>query len=100
MMQPATAASPSTRLRYVSCGAWTHIFSEDGREIERTTRWVYDRQETCLLFMDIRRDQKWRYAVHAEIEDVFDSLVNGNPGCLDNPQDWDFDESDAPPNWV
>src|SRR3546814_9636007 len=91
----------SNQLRYVSCDAWTHIFSEaEFSEIERTTRWVFDRQEQALVFVDVQRDQKWRSGSRSEIEDVTDSLVNGNPGCLDIPQNWEFAESDVPPNWV
>src|SRR3546814_2201149 len=74
----------SNQLRYVSCDAWTHIFSEaEFSEIERTTRWVFDRQEQALVFVDVQRDQKLRSWSRSEIEDVTDSLVNGNPGCLD-----------------
>src|SRR3546814_15841698 len=88
----------SNQLRYVSCDAWTHIFSEaEFSEIERTTRWVFDRQEQALVFVDVQRDQKWRSGSRSEIEDVTDSLVNGNPGCLDIPQNWEFAESDVTP---
>jgi hypothetical protein len=99
-MNTTTSASSSVQPRYVSSGAWTHIFSEaDLGEVERTTRWTYDRQEDRLLFVDIRREQKWRSATLDEIEDVSDSLNNGNAGCIDNPQEWDFEESHSLPKW-
>ena len=85
--------------RYVSSFGWTHIFSEDGREVERETRWIYDRETKALVILDIKRDQKWREASDAEKADVLDSLVNGNPGCLDNPDDWDFEVSAELVDW-
>lgn len=99
MNNPELSAS-SASLRYVSCIGWTHFFSEDGRDVERSTRWVYDREEEAILYLDIQRDQKWRASTLAEREDVADSLVNGNEGCLHRPRDWDFVESKDPPSWV
>src|SRR3546814_19776721 len=91
----------SNQRRYGSCDAWTHICSEaEFSEIERTTRWVFYRQEQALVFVDVQRDQQWRSGSRSEIEDVTDSLVNGHPGCLDIPQNWEFAESDVPLNWV
>jgi hypothetical protein len=85
--------------RYVISAGWTHIFSEGVREIERETRWVYDRETQKLVALDIKRSHKWREATAEERADVLDSLQNGNPGCLDNPADWDFIESSSIPAW-
>lgn len=101
MINNIEASKSSERPRYVACNGWSHIFLEAERgEVERTTRWVYDREEETLLFLDIHRDQKWRVSTLAELDDLSDSLINGNPGCLDNPDQWSFVESDTPPNWI
>ena len=92
--------SPSfNRCRFVSSAGWTHIFIEAGREKERLTRWIFDRSAEAIVRLDVQRNHKWRLGTAAETADVLDSLTNGNPGCLDNPKEWEFDESDQMPEW-
>lgn len=85
--------------REVGAG-WGHIFTEDGREVERDTRFVYDRDAGRLVHLDILRGNKWREASRAEIEDLEDSLKNANEDALENPADWDLDETDDLPEWA
>lgn len=79
---------------------WGHIFTEDDREVERDTRFVYDRDTEKLVHLDILRGNKWREASRAEIADLEDSLKNANEDALDNPGNWDLDEADELPQWA
>lgn len=100
MSLPSTGAIAPTP-RYVICASWTHIFDEDAtRQVERITRWIYDREQEALVTLDIMREHKWRAATSIEILDVLDSLQNGNPECLEKPAEWEFDEVDTPPEWA
>lgn len=95
----ASASSDTARARYIISSGWTHIFLEGRREVERETRWVYDRATRQLARLDIRRDHKWRESSRVEQQDVLDSLLNGNEGCLEDPSTWDFDLTNEMPAW-
>ena len=60
---------------------------------------IFDRSAEAIVRLDVQRNHKWRLGTAAETADVLDSLTNGNPGCLDNPKEWEFDESDQMPEW-
>lgn len=85
--------------RYLLGYGWTHIFMEDGRQKERSTRFAFDTQTRTLAVMDITRDNKWHAADDVEKADLLDSLVNANPQALENPEDWDIERSDTLPDW-
>jgi hypothetical protein len=81
------------------CG-WDHIFEEDGRDVERETRFVFDLEEDRLVTADIRRDWKWRAASAEELSDLQDSLVDANRDALDYPDEWALIEDDVLPDWA
>jgi hypothetical protein len=85
--------------RYLLGYGWTHIFSEDGTDRERSTRFAFDTENRTLPVMDITRDNKWRAASDAEKADLLDSLVGANAEALENPEDWDLERSSTLPDW-
>ncbi len=85
--------------RYLEGYEWTHIFVEDGRPRERSTRFVFDTQTRMIPVMDIMRDNKWRGASEAEKDDLLDSLVNANPEAIENPEEWELEQTDVLPDW-
>jgi hypothetical protein len=85
--------------RYLIADGWTHIFTEDGRDRERPTRFVFDRESRSLPVLDIQRENKWRAGTEVEKADLLDSLVDANAEALDAPADWDLVESDSIPAW-
>ena len=85
--------------RYVVANGWTHIFSEGRREVERITRWAFDRQKGRLVRLHIQRNHKWRESRRSELLDVEDSIMNANPDTLIDPEGWDLAESDDLPAW-
>jgi hypothetical protein len=81
------------------CG-WDHIFLEEGREVKRDTRFVFDVGAGKLIHLDIRRDWKWRAASPAELADLEDSLLNANGDALDDPEGWGLLEMEHLPDWA
>lgn len=78
---------------------WGHIFSENGVERERITRFVFDTDANSLIHVDIQRAAGERAANAAEIADLEDSLKNANSDALDDPDSWGLIASDALPAW-
>lgn len=94
---PADAEEEPSALRYVH-GLWTHLFGPGIPEV--TVRFVFDRQANTMVCMDIQTATKWVAASTAQIQDVEDSLKNANDDALENPHDWDLEQSDTLPDWA
>jgi hypothetical protein len=83
---------------------WSHIWmsrSDDGSpiEVERSCRFVLDRERLCLLHVDIDVEGKWVVATPAEAQDLLDSLVHGNPDLVDDPDIYGLEVRDSLPTW-
>lgn len=61
--------------RYIFDDGWEHIFAGDDKRI---VRFVFDAESRELVFLEIMRNHSWTTADRAEIDDVLDSLLNGN----------------------
>lgn len=79
---------------------WLHYFEEEGRFVERETRFAFDRDFGRLAQLDIRRGPKWQAATTDEIANLEDSLVEANPEALVEPEAWGLTVSDELPDWA
>lgn len=85
--------------RYVS-GYWTHIFGVGTRD-QHDCRIVFDRVDHKLLHLEILDGVKgWMRASEEERLDVEDSLKTANDDAIENPGNWNLDESTRLPEWA
>jgi hypothetical protein len=84
--------------RYLICVSWNHLFTEDGRDVERTTRFAYDVERGAFAVADIQRGHKWHAASPAEMADLRGSLVVANSDAFSSPADWGCTLSDTLPD--
>ncbi len=98
--------------RYVVAENWTHIFSpEFGEEL---TCWVYDRESSRVVdakiavrgVAEVRGDGTvglkggWRDAGDAERAEIEESVTIANSSCLEDPEEWDLEQTDELPEWA
>lgn len=74
-------------------GEWSHLFVEDGRQVERQCDLVFDLKGSKVVEMNILRDRRWETATEVERDDVTDSLVGANPEAIRDPEENGFDTS-------
>lgn len=91
-------------MKYIVTDHWTHIWLKsspagDPVELERPCRFVFDRKRVSLVRLDILVGDKWASANRDEKHDLLDSLVNGNPFLLDNPEAHGLTLSGRQPDW-
>lgn len=79
-------------------GTWTHIFDEQGVQVERTCELALADNGRRIVAMTIVRDGKHRDAVQAEMDDVSESLDQNGVGG--SPEDWDLQEEHDLPSWA
>jgi len=72
-------------------GEWSHLFVEDGRQVERQCDLVFDLRTSQVVEMNVQRAGRWETASRIECEDVTDSLVNANPEAIEDPEENGFD---------
>jgi hypothetical protein len=77
---------------------WGHIFSENGAERERMTRFVFDTETTSLIHVDVDHTGL-ATATDGEIADLEDSLKNANSEALEAPEAWGLIGADTLPAW-
>lgn len=85
-------------------GGWTHIWlmrTNNGGfvEVERPCRFVLDRDRLVLIQVDIEIGGAMVPATQEETHDLLDSLVNANPGVIDDPESCGLEASDRLPAW-
>lgn len=79
-------------------GTWTHIFDEQGRQVERECTLALADNGRRVVAMTIVRDHKDQDAVKAEMDDVAESLAHNDVGG--SPEDWEFEEEADLPSWA
>jgi hypothetical protein len=79
-------------------GTWTHIFDEQGKQVERTCEIALAENGRRVVAMTIVRDNKQQDAVRAEMDDVSESLDQNGVGG--SPEDWDLVEEHDLPSWA
>lgn len=84
-------------MRYIH-GSWDHKFHATGPDIP--VRFCFDTTQKKIVHLDIRRQSKWVKASHHEMEDVEDSIRNGNHDALGDPTDYGLEQSDSLPTWA
>jgi hypothetical protein len=72
-------------------GEWSHLFVEDGRQVERQCDLVFDLKAMQVVEMNVQRDHRWEASTQIERDDVTDSLVNANPEAIADPEENGFD---------
>ncbi len=77
-------------------GIWNHLFIEHGRQVERPCSICFDRETGEMVDMMIERNRAWIPANQAEKDEVVSSIVIANEEALENPSDWDLEESHEP----
>jgi hypothetical protein len=78
-------------------GTWSHLFVEEGREVERECDMVMDLSTLKVVDMNVRRGSRWEASTPIERDDVTDSVVNANDDAIDHPEDWDLVVTDERP---
>jgi hypothetical protein len=83
---------------------WNHIWVEHSdaqgaMEIERACRFVLDRELMTFLHLEIFKEGHFVPATPSEAADLFDSVVHGNPWCLDDPDAYGLCLQDRLPPW-
>jgi hypothetical protein len=91
-------------MKYIVADRWTHIWLEssatgDPIEVKRPCRFVFDRKRVDLVRLDIQIGDKLVRANRDEESDLLDSLVNGNPFLLDDPEAYGLALSGSLPEW-
>lgn len=79
-------------------GTWTHIFDEQGKQVERECELALADNGRRVIAVTIVRDGKHRDAVQAEMDDVAESLDHNGVGG--SPEDWDLVEEHDLPSWA
>jgi hypothetical protein len=81
-----------------SGNGWGHIFSENGTERERMTRFVFDTETASLIHVDVDH-MGLATATEVETSDLEDSLKNANSEALEAPEAWGLIGADTLPVW-
>lgn len=101
MSHTATAQPTAAQAKFIA-GDWGHLFQGDNAE--RMTRILVDAANHKLIRMDVQSNRaindSYREASREELDDVQDSLVNGNPEVFDSPEDYGLLGMDTLPDWV
>lgn len=79
-------------------GTWTHIFDEQGGQVERVCELALADGGRRVVAMTIVRDNKHQDAARAEMDDVAESLDHNGVGG--SPEDWDLQEEPDLPSWA
>lgn len=83
---------------HVHEGTWPHVFTENGREIERECTLVLSSEARKVIALTIVRDQKERDGTAAEMADVEEGLSTND--VWGDPEGWDFVMIDDLPAWA
>lgn len=86
-------------MRYVIAESWTHFFTEDGRDVERETRFVVDVATGGVLDAEVRRDRRWRAMSDAERADLAESVGANSEFFTPGTEECE-EVSDELPDWA
>lgn len=88
----------SEKPRYLVSEGWGHLFGPGNHET--IVRFVFDRAESRIIFMEYLEAGHWHAASSSNIAEVQDSLLNANSEALTTPDDYGCTNSDALPEWA
>jgi len=86
--------------RFVFAGRWQHFF--DGRPTWSETRWVFDRKDWSVVFLEILDPptMEWACATREEVSSVDCDLNESDSRFLDDLDEWGLSQSDHMPDWA
>ncbi|WP_019995087.1 hypothetical protein [Aureimonas ureilytica] len=86
--------------RYVFVGKWQHFF--DGRPTWSDIRWVFDREDWSVVFLEIQDavTLEWVRGTREETSSVEVDMNENDSRFLDNVDEWGLSQSDEIPDWA
>ncbi len=86
--------------RFVFVAKWQHFFG--GRPTWSETRWVFDRADWSVVFLEImdQATMEWVCATREEVSSVDRDLNESDSRFLDDLDEWGLSQSDEPPAWA
>lgn len=86
--------------RFVFVCKWQHFF--DGRPTWSDVRWVFDREDWSIVFLEVldAATMEWACATREEASSVDRDLTESDARFLDDLPEWALSQSDELPAWA
>lgn len=97
---PLKVEESDVEARYVFVGKWQHFF--DGRPTWSEIRWVFDREDWSVVFLEIQDavTLEWVRGTREEVSSVEFDLNENDSRFLDDLYEWGLSQSDELPDWA